>query len=120
MRNIEGASECSALGIRGVPRDKWRDAGLANSLPIFYVTPGMNGAASNTDLLSRAYAAYFRSGAVDLPSNGSDEIGFGGKTYVVLRNVHGILAIYRLLKCGQLRRLRCYPAGLDRAVRDLA
>ena len=120
MRNIEGASECSALGISGVLRDKWRDVGLAKSLPIFYVTPGMSGAASNTDLLSRAYAAYFRSGAVDLPSNGSDEIVFGGKTYVVLRNVHGILAIYRLLKCGQLRRLRCYPAGLDRAVRALA
>jgi hypothetical protein len=30
---------------------------------------------------------------------------------VVLRNVHRILAIYRLLKCGQLRRLRSYPAG---------
>ncbi len=106
-------------------RDKWRDAGLAKSLPIFYVIPSMNGAASNTDLLSRAYAAYFRSGAVDLPSNGSDAIVFGGKTYggktyVVLRNVRGILAIYRLLKCGQLRRLRCYPTGLDRAVRALA
>ena len=120
MRNIEEPSECSALGIRGVRRHKWRDAGLAKSLPIFYVVPGMNGAASNTDLLSRAYAAYFRSGAVGLPSNGSDEIVFGGKTYVVLRNVHGILAIYRLLKSGQLRRLRCYPAELDRAVRALA
>jgi hypothetical protein len=54
MRNIEEGSECSALGIRGVRRDKWRDAGLAKSLPIFYVTPGMNGAASNTDLLSLA------------------------------------------------------------------
>jgi hypothetical protein len=120
MRNIEEPSECSALGIRGVRRDKWRDAGLAKSLPSFYVIPGMNGAASNTNLLSRAYAAYFRSGAVDLPSNGSDAFVFGGKTYVVLRNVHGILAIYRLLKSGQLRRLRCYPAELDRAVRALA
>jgi hypothetical protein len=78
------------------------------------------GTASNTDLLSRAYAAYRRSGAVDLPSNGSEEIVFGGKTYVVLRNADGILAIYRLLKCGQLRRLRCYPAGLAKAVRALA
>ena len=101
-------------------RDKWREAGLAKSLPIFYVIPGMNGATSNTDLLSRAYAAYFRSRAVDVPSNGSDAIVFGGKTYVVLRNVHGILAIYRLLKCGQLRRLRSYPAGLDRAIEALA
>jgi hypothetical protein len=87
---------------------------------IFYVIPGMNGAVSNANLLCRAYAAYFRSGAVDLPSNGSDEIVFGGKTYVVLRDMHGILAIYRLLKCGQLRRLRCYPAGFDRAIRALA
>ena len=31
MRNIEEASECSALGIRGVRRDKWREAGLAKS-----------------------------------------------------------------------------------------
>lgn len=108
------------FGHRGVRRDKWRDVGLAKSLPIFYVIPDMHGAASNSNLLSRAYAAYFRSGAVDLPSNRSDEIVFGGKTYVVLRNVHGILAIYRLLKCGQLRRLRCYPAGLDRAIRILA
>jgi hypothetical protein len=76
----------------------------------------MNRAASNPDLLCRAYAAYFRSGGVDLPSNASDAIVFGGKTYVVLRNVHGILATYRLLKCGQLRRLRHYPAGLERAV----
>jgi hypothetical protein len=74
MRNIEEALECFALGVRGVRRDEWCEAGLAKSLPIFYVIPGMNSAASNTDLLSRAYAAYFRSGAVDLPSNGSDEI----------------------------------------------
>jgi hypothetical protein len=32
------------------------------------VTSDMSGAASNPDLLSRAYAAYFRSGGVDLPS----------------------------------------------------
>jgi hypothetical protein len=86
----------------------------------FYVIPDMNGTALNTDPLTRAYAAYSRSGSVDLPSSGSDAIVFGGKTYVVLRNVHGILAVYRLLKCGQLRRLRCYPAGFDRAVRALA
>jgi hypothetical protein len=120
VRNIEEASEGSASGTRGVRRDKWRDAGLAKSLRIFYVILDMNGAASNTNLLSRAYAAYFRSGAVEMPSHGSDEVAFGGKTYVVLRNEHGILAIYRLLKCGQLRRLRCYPAGLDRAVMALA
>jgi hypothetical protein len=80
------------------------------------VTSEMSGAASNPDLLSRAYAAYFRSGGVDLPSNTSDVIVFGGKTYAVLRNVNGILGIYRLLKSGQLRRLRRYPVGLDRAV----
>lgn len=84
------------------------------------VTPDMNRAASTPDLLSRAYAAYFRSGAVDVPSNASDVIVFGGKTYAVLRSVNGILAIYRLLKSGQLRRLSRYPVGLDRAVRTLA
>ena len=84
------------------------------------VISDMSRAASNADLLSRAYAAYFRSGGVDLPSNASDVIVFGGKTYAVLRSVNGILAIYRLLKSGQLRRLRRYPVGLDRAVRTLA
>jgi hypothetical protein len=84
------------------------------------LSPGTNRAVSNPDLLSRAYAAYFRSGGADLPSNASDVIVFGGKTYVVLSNVHGILAIYRLLKGGQLRRLRCYPVGLARSVRALA
>jgi hypothetical protein len=84
------------------------------------VIPDMNRAASNPDLLSRGYAAYFRSGGVDLPSNASDVIVFGAKTYVVVRNVLGILAIYRLLKSGQLRRLKRYPVGLDRAVRALA
>ena len=84
------------------------------------VISDMNSAASNPDLLSRAYAAYFRSGGVDLPSTASDVIVFGGKTYAVLRNVHGILAIYRLLKSGQLRRLRRYPVGVDRVVRTLA
>ena len=83
------------------------------------VTPDMNRAASNPDLLSRAYAAYFHSGGVDLPSNASDVIVFGGKTDAVLRNAHGILAIYRL-KSAQLRRLRHYPAGLDKSVRALA
>ena len=80
----------------------------------------MNGAAPKPDLLSRAYAAYFRSGGMDLPSNASDVIVFGSKTYVVLCSVHGILAIYRLLKSGKLRRLGHYPAGLDRVVRTLA
>jgi hypothetical protein len=92
-----------------------RDAG-ASQTPIFCVMPDMNRAASNPDLLSRAYAAYFRSGGVDVPSNASDVIVFGAKTYAVLRNLHGILAIYRLLKSGQLKRLRRYPVGLDRAV----
>ena len=94
-----------------------RDAGPSQT-PL--CNPDMNRAASNPDLLSRAYAAYFRSGGVDLPSNASDVIVFGGKTYAVLRSVNGILAIYRLLKSGQLRRLRRYPVGLDRAVRALA
>lgn len=79
----------------------------------------MSAAARKSDLLSRAYAAYFRSGGTDLPSNASDVFVFGSKTYVVLFNVREILAIYRLLKSGQLRRLRHYPAGLNSAVKAL-
>jgi hypothetical protein len=94
-----------------------RDAGPAKGL---CVIPDMNRAESNPDLLSRAYGAYFRSGGVDPPSNASAVIVFGAKTHVVLRNGNAILAIYRLLKSGQLRRLRRYPVGLDRAARTLA
>ena len=96
-----------------------REAGPSPNI-YFCVILDMSRDASNPDLLSRAYAAYFRSGGKDLPSNSSDVIVFGRKTYAVLRNVNGILAIYRLLKSGQLRRLRGYPVGLDRAVRTLA
>jgi hypothetical protein len=77
---------------------------------------GMRKAASNPDLLFSGLRCVFPLGRVDLPSNTSDVIVFGGKTYAVLRNVNGILAINRLLKSGQLRSLRRYPVGLDRAV----
>jgi len=113
MRNIKNAWRHPASGMRNAHRDKCAMLIPAKRL---CVTSEMSGAASNPDLLSRAYAAYSRSGGVDLPSNTSDVIVFGGKTYAVLRNVNGILAIYRLLKSGQLRRLRRYPVGLDRAV----
>jgi hypothetical protein len=68
------------------------------------------------DLTRRAFAAYFRTAAqdgpaaVDQPANTSGPVEHQGKTYVVLENVRGTLAVYRVRTSGQLKRLRRWPA----------
>jgi hypothetical protein len=68
------------------------------------------------DLTRRAFAAYFRSQndggytIVDQPANTSGPVEHEGKTYVVLENVRGTLAVYRVRTSGQLKRLRRWPA----------
>ena len=37
----------------------------------------------------------------------------GGKAYVVLRNINGVLAVYRIRNDGMLKGLRRWPAELD-------
>jgi hypothetical protein len=37
-----------------------------------------------------------------------------GKRYVVLKNAKGVLAVYRVRTSGALKRLRRWPAGLER------
>jgi hypothetical protein len=67
------------------------------------------------DLTRRAYTAYFRSGGTDQP--GGSESGpteLDGKQYVVLRNSNGVLAVYRVRNDGMLKRLRRWPADLER------
>jgi hypothetical protein len=70
-------------------------------------------------LLSRAIAAHAqaaaREGAIyEQPSaseSGLEEVR--GKQYVVLRNTHGILRVYRVRNDGVLKGLRRWPAELN-------
>jgi hypothetical protein len=56
----------------------------------------------------------FKSGSnVDQPSNDSGEVSIAGKNYVVLRNVRGIMAVYRVRNDGALKRLKRWPEGLN-------
>jgi hypothetical protein len=64
------------------------------------------------DLLPRAFAAWFRSGGTDQPSNSSYVTKHDGKQYVVLGNVNGTLAVYRVRTSGVLKRLSRWPAEL--------
>ena len=61
------------------------------------------------ELTGRAFAAYFRSGGVDQPGNDSGTVELEGRRYVVLRNVTGVLAVYRVRTSGALKRLRRWP-----------
>ncbi|NPV89241.1 MAG: hypothetical protein HPY50_00515 [Firmicutes bacterium] len=69
----------------------------------------------NTGFLNRAISAYYRTGGPNMqqPSNSSEEVEYNGKYYVVLRNVNGILAVYRITNTGQLKRLKRWPKALD-------
>ncbi|MCE9665958.1 hypothetical protein LY622_21235 [Halomonas sp. M5N1S17] len=63
----------------------------------------------SNDLTRRAMAAHFRAGNRDQPGNDSDVMEIEGRVYVVLRNVNGILNVYRLTSQGKLRVLRRWP-----------
>lgn len=77
--------------------------------------------ASDERLTQRAFAAYYRSAAregvpsPDHPANGSGVQEHNGKLYVVLRNVTGILAVYRVRTSGILKELRRWPKELEGA-----
>jgi hypothetical protein len=64
------------------------------------------------DLSRRALAAYFRSGGLDQPTGGGVVQEYDGKLYVVLSNVRGTLAVYRVRNDGMLKRLHQPPHGL--------
>ena len=70
------------------------------------------------DLTTRAFAAYFREAKTrgayspDQPANDSGIEQHDGRDYVVLRNVNGTLAVYRVRNDGLLKRLRRWPAAL--------
>ncbi len=72
------------------------------------------------ELTARAYRAYFmtakREGAYspDQPAaSDSGPVSHNNKDYVVLRNINGILAVYRVRYDGILRRMRRWPKALE-------
>jgi hypothetical protein len=65
-------------------------------------------------LMRRAYAAYFRGGATDQPSQQASGVEKVGQLkYVVLRNASGVLGVYRVRNDGVLKGLKRWPADLD-------
>ena len=77
--------------------------------------------ASDDELTSRAFAAYFRAAArngvasPDQPANSSGVQEHGAKRYVVLANVNGILAVYRVRSDGILKGLKRWPKEIGEA-----
>jgi hypothetical protein len=68
------------------------------------------------NLINRAFAAYFRSaseGHLQPSKSDSDIRTVNEKTYVVLRNVGGILKVYRVRNDGMLKGLKRWPAELE-------
>ena len=66
-------------------------------------------AATDTELERRALAAYFRNGGTDQPLGGADVVEHEGKRYVVLSNLKGTLAVYRVRNNGMLKGMRRPP-----------
>lgn len=67
------------------------------------------------DALRRAFAAHFRTGGVDQPSNTSGVEEHDGRFYVVLRGGRGPgpLRVYRVLPGGKLKGLRRWPKEIE-------
>jgi len=66
------------------------------------------------DMVKRAMAAWFRSGGTDQPgTSDSDVREHAGKEYVVLGNVNGILAVYRIKNDGFLKHLKRWPKAIE-------
>jgi hypothetical protein len=70
------------------------------------------------DVLDRATRAFLRPdrdslGVAQQPSrdlSGCEQ--YNGREYAVLRNVRGVLAVYRVLGDGKLRRLHRWPTAI--------
>jgi hypothetical protein len=77
--------------------------------------------ASDQELFARAMRAYFiaarKEGVEEVtaqPCNDSDLKVLDGKEYVVLHNVNGILAVYRVRNDGVLKHLVRWPEELEK------
>ena len=74
---------------------------------------------NNEKLLKRAFSAYFKlaeEGFLQPSSIDSTVEDHNEKTYVVLRNTSGILAVYRLRNNGLLRRLKRPPKTIKEQI----
>jgi hypothetical protein len=76
--------------------------------------------ATEAELTARAIAAYARQSVregfiYEQPADYSGVEEAGGKEYVVLRNVNGILAVYRVRNDGILKGLKRWPTALGEA-----
>jgi hypothetical protein len=67
----------------------------------------------NEDVVSRAFAAYFRAGGQDRPALTSGERVHEGKRYVVLESDSGTLAVYRVRPSGVLKGMRRWPKEIE-------
>lgn len=63
-------------------------------------------------LVRRAHAAYRRAGGLDQPSSESGIESTGGKDYVVLRNIQGVMAVYSVEPDGSLKGQKEVPDGI--------
>jgi hypothetical protein len=69
---------------------------------------------NEADLTRRAYAAYFRAGGDINPDSGRSGVRVhNDKLYVVLANVNGVLAVYRVRNNFVLKGLRRWPKALN-------
>jgi len=64
------------------------------------------------ELIDRARIAFAKAGATDQPAGDSDVQEVDGIPYVVLRNVNGILAVYRYDE-PSLKRVHEWPNQLE-------
>lgn len=77
-----------------------------------YDTPKLD-ESQRADLVRRAYAAWFKSGGVDIPTDRSTVKTRLGLVYVVLHGADGVLAVYRVRPDNlALRMIKRWPASL--------
>ena len=69
----------------------------------------------DSDYMRRATNAYFKSHGTQAqqPSVDSGVQMLAGRSYAVLHNQGGILAVYGITQKGSLKRLRRWPAALE-------
>jgi hypothetical protein len=66
------------------------------------------------ELMRRSFAAWFRGGNMDQPSQESSAVEtHGGKVYVVLRNQETLMAVYRVRNDGMLKGMRRWPKSIE-------
>jgi hypothetical protein len=90
-------------------RGDQREAVTGYTLSVELTTTNRGKAIMQDDLTRRAFAAWFRAGNIEQPASTSGVREHEGKYYVVLENVNGTLAVYRVRNDEKLKRLRRWP-----------